>query len=342
MEKVIKKLSNLLINNNIFYTLLFIITTTLILILTSRNIKSKTIYNLTASKETNYNVILNDNSFYDNINPKTYYPTSAIKDYNLNFIYNLKSTQNLNLIYTYNITASIIGKVKNKYGEMKNVWERNFILQEDTTNNVFDNNFLVNKSINIDYNYYKNLVKDYEKNYGILIDAILNVKFNINYNSYNSKYKLENNFKDYIELAIPLTDEIISINENYDTNTINNIKVPTKNNNIQYVIIILLIITLLILIFNKILNTKKTPVQIYRHKVNYILKNYKNIIITVKNKINLSNLSPICLDNFDNIISIAEQNNCNIIYYEAIKDKESIFYAIVNNYVYIYIITKSK
>lgn len=341
MKENTKKIHVLSINNTIFYTILIIIITTLILLLININVKEKTIYSLSAKKETNYDLILNENSFYENIDPKNYYPTSAIKNYKINFIYNLKSTQNLNLIYTYNITASIIGTVNNKDGEIKNVWEKNFILQDDDTNNILSDNLLVNKSIIIDYNYYNNLVKEYEKNYGILIDAVLNVRFNINYNSYNTKYKLENKFEDYIELNIPLNDTITSINENYDSNTISNVKIPTKNNN-QYIIIILLIIIMLIVIFYKKIYLRKTPIQIYKSKINYILKNYRSIIITVKNKLNISDLKTICLNNIEDLINVAQQNNCNIIFYEAIKNKESIFYAIVNNYVYIYIITKSK
>ena len=66
-----------------------------------------------------------------------------------------------------------------------------------------------------------------------------------------------------------------------------------------------------------------------------ILKSYNNLIVTVENEPDISNLKVMNVNKFEDLIDIAEQNQTNIIHYEVVKDKESKFYVIVNNYAYI-------
>ena len=45
------------------------------------------------------------------------------------------------------------------------------------------------------------------------------------------------------------------------------------------------------------------------------------------------------INSLDDLIDVAEQNNSSIIHYEEIKNQRSNLYVIVNNYVYVYIVT---
>ena len=77
----------------------------------------------------------------------------------------------------------------------------------------------------------------------------------------------------------------------------------------------------------------------YQDKIRHILKEYKELIVTVKSEPDISNLKIMHLITFDDLIDVAMQNNVNIIYFEKIKNQKSNLYVIVNDYVYIYIIT---
>ena len=59
----------------------------------------------------------------------------------------------------------------------------------------------------------------------------------------------------------------------------------------------------------------------------------------MKSEPDISNLKIMHLITFDDLIDVAMQNNVNIIYFEKIKNQKSNLYVIVNDYVYIYIIT---
>ena len=83
----------------------------------------------------------------------------------------------------------------------------------------------------------------------------------------------------------------------------------------------------------------KTPEQKYRHNINKILRYYKELIVTVTNKPILEDLKIMEINSLDDLIDVAEQNNSSIIHYEEIKNQRSNLYVIVNNYVYVYIVT---
>ena len=90
-----------------------------------------------------------------------------------------------------------------------------------------------------------------------------------------------------------------------------------------------------------ILKHKSTPEEIYNHNIKRILKYYRDLIVTVSNEPNLSNLEIMNITVLDDLIDVAEQNQSNIIHYEVIKNELSNLYVIVGNYVYIYVVTAS-
>ena len=71
----------------------------------------------------------------------------------------------------------------------------------------------------------------------------------------------------------------------------------------------------------------------------YILKYYKELIVTVNNEPNFSNLEIINVANFKDLIDIAEQNKRNIIHFVVANKLKSKLYVIVENYVYMYIVS---
>ena len=310
------------------------------------------IYNFTAQKDSDYEVLLNQNNFYvtNTLPSGGYYASKSINNYVINFKYDFNAEKLSNLEYNYSITADLIGIVKNIDEQDKEVWSRTFTLldnKKEKKENI--STFNINEKINIDYQYYNNLARSYEKTYGIAIDATLKVHFNISYQIDLSNFMLDTqNIDDFIELDIPITNTVTNIKENYENTTSKSI-IPDsdsfKNIKILYYIIsaVLIIGAILIIIIRLRRNyNAKTDEDLYRHNINRILKYYRDLIVTVTNRPNLENLEIMYIDILDDLIDVAEQNQKSIIHYKEPKDIRSNLYVFVNGYAYIYVVTCNK
>ncbi len=301
------------------------------------------IYNYVVNKNSNYEVELKPNTFYEteNLPAGGYYPSKAISKYKINFEYIFQGDKKANFEYTYNITANLVGTVKENDNQEKEVWNRSYILNENTSDKISNvNEFSVQKGINIDYDYYNNLARSYEKTYGITINSILKLNFNISYLE-AQKQKIE----DTIELKIPLTNTISEVEENYEKTTENSIKPKIEDIQIKQIIYYIFggifILFGIILITIEIIN-KNQKEPIYNYNINHILKYYKNLIVTITNELDLSNLKVMKLLILDDLIDLAEQNQVNIIHYKVPNKEESNLYVIINDYAFIYVVTNKK
>lgn len=288
-----------------------------------------------------YQVLLKDNNFYENkiLLSDGYYVATGIDKYLLEFKYNLNSKKTKNIKCKYNITAQIVGTVANNNEQEKEIWTKNYVLLDNKNIDVQDNLSIV-ENVDINYDDYNNIVQEYEDNYGISINAILKVKFNILYNIEfdNKENKSINDVEDYIELDIVLNNSISSVEKNYENMTKKEVfPISKKNVNVYYIcsgIFGFFAIILIIIVIRK----KRTPEEVYNKKVDYILKNYDELIVTVSNRPNIENYDVMELNNFDDLIDLAEQNKTNIIHFEEIKDKQNNFYVFVDKFVYVNIL----
>ncbi len=303
------------------------------------------VYNYSAQKDSNYEVLLNPNTFYEsqNLPQGLYYASKSIKSFMINMIYDFKADKKAQIEYNYNITANLIGNVNDNNNQSKEIWNRNFVLSEK--NDVQETDIIyVDEGINIDYEYYNELVNSYEETYDIKIDAILKVRFNISYNISNLESGIDiDNIEDYIELDIPITNTVTGVTENYEHLTSKNIMPSIQKENIKiifYIIGAVLIISGIVMII--MMKNKKSPEEKYNYNIAHILKYYGDLIVTVINKPNLDGLKVLNINNLKDLVDVAEQNQNNIIHYEVIENTESDFYVIVNEYVYVYRVKSEK
>lgn len=167
------------------------------------------------------------------------------------------------------------------------------------------------------------------------------MRFNISYKTDLLKYGINSkDIDDFIELDIPITNTVTEVSENYEKENMVNIKPPIEKIKVRvyiyYTIASLFMIACLILSINEVSKNKMTPQEKYEREINRILKYYRNIIVTVNNKPNLADLKMLELSILDDLIDVAEQNNCNIIHYEDLENRIDYLYAIVGEYVYYY------
>lgn len=317
------------------------------------NVKNnaKPYYSYLVKKSSPYEVSLLPNNFYleNSLPAGRYYASKSIDSFIINFKYSLEGNKQVNVEYTYGITADLVGLIDNGDGNKKEVWTRNYVLQENVTNSCTDTyDFLIDKNINIDYENYNELARSYEKAYGITIETDLKIHFNISY-SFNllginlSQDKIEDN----IELNIPITNTITKVDEDYQNETTQDIFL--NNNQLNIIEIIFYILSILFLIdalFVFIIKFKRknkfTPEENYNHNIKRILKYYRELIVTVSNEPCINNLEVMNIINLNDLIDVAEQNQKNIIHYEVVKNERSNLYVIVDRLVYIYVVTSDK
>ena len=287
-----------------------------------------------ATKNADYQVLLKENNFYEDqvLASGKNYASKSIDKYLLNFEYDFQSDKIKSINYRYNITAQLMGTVSNNNEQEKEIWTKNYILIEDKQNKITQNGFKVKENVDINYDTYNNLAREYENNYDISITSKLKVRFNIYYDiEYENKYIDKG--EDYIELDISLTNSVSNVENNYEEITKKE-NYATNKNYIYYVIsgITATIAVVLIIIYKN----KRTPEEVYKSKIKNILKSYSELIVTVSNEPNVENYTVMKINSLEDIIDLAEQNKINIIHYESIKDKENRFYVFVDKFVYIY------
>ncbi len=303
-------------------SILFFIIGTYLIIVNIINNGSNTNYKIIRNSD--FKIYLKDNKFYENnilnINNKyDYYASKSIDKIKINFNYKFNSNKTINIKYKYNITSQIVSNIDN---EDKLIWNKNYNLKEAKEYEINSNTFNINDSIDIDYNYYNLYAKEYDEEYRIKTNQILKIYLNVTF-----KTNLNNKeYSDCIEIDIPLTNTYTSITNNYEKNTI--YKIEKDNNYINYIIGSSFILISILIIFVILLKKEN------KSNKNINLKKYKDIIIIVKNKPNIDNLNYLFVESFDNLIELAIINNTKIILYK--NKKETNFYIILNNYVYIY------
>ena len=300
-------------------------------------------YEYNTSKSSDYYVTLLENMFYESpiMEQGKQYPSKLIDKIPFELKYNFIGSKDANIYYTYNVTAEIIGNVKNGDKANQEVWTRKYVLiQDKPITTIKGKNFNISERVDIDYNGYYNLVAAYEQMQSLALDSTLNLKLNVKYNIDIPETNKQENVEDSVEALIPLNNTVTQIDtskNNTNPKVFSEKITPDKEEIINYIMIaVILFIVGLILIIKNIRSEEKSEQALYQRNMDKILKGYGDLIVTVTNKPDLRGLKTLKLAIIDDVIDLAEQNKCNIIHYETIKNRESILYIIVEKYVYIY------
>ncbi len=308
----------------------------------------KPIYSYTVERDDDYQVLLKPNDYYtsETLPSGKYYAAKSIQEYILDFKYHFYGDRESDIEYDYNITAELVGIVNGSDNDGKEVWNRTFDILEDKHQNE-KNEFYINEKINIDYEYYNNLARSYEKEYGISIDSSLKIYLNISYIIDNIGEDIDKT-QDRIELDIPITNTVTHVQEKYEKlsnqNIIPKIEDLLAKKAVYYLIggICIIVAIVIILIKVRIIKHNRTPQDVYEKNINKILKYYRDLIVTVKDEPDISNFKIMNVMTMDDLLDVAEQNKANIIHYQVIKAKISKLYVIVDDYVYVYHVTANE
>lgn len=290
-----------------------------------------------------YKVHLYDNSFFEEpyLGMDKQYTAKLIDNISIEVLNSISVSKISNIEYDYAITATIDGSYQNDMNSLNNeLWNRRFVLVNHVNkivNNVSRNEITV--PIDIDYQYYKDYVTEFQKQLRLDIDAILKVDLIIDYRFYVEGDKVSK--RQITTVNIPLTDPTFKINVDLPEpiNEITFIEVEQKNNIVKIIGSIILLISsffcgiALLILFYK--DTKKTEFVL---KLNKILKDYGDIIAETINMPNLEGQEVLELKVFTDLIDIEEELKIPIIYYEKVKNKEGWFMLNHGRQTYIYVL----
>lgn len=311
------------------------------------NINGKSLYSYNVKKDVNYKVYLKENDFYDKeyLGMDKTYLSSLAKNISLDFIYSLNSSKKQNMTYDYNIIATIY---VNSANTNENLWEKDIVLLENkkiTLDNT--SSAKIEESVDVDFNLYNNMVKDFRNNLSTPTISYLTVKLNVNHIiDTNQKDKTENQ-NSTIEAIINLNQDLFKVTKKTDgenkVSVTENGEEVTQVNKLQLIMGIIIFVVSSIILLNKIKGKFKfTEKSEYSVIVNKILKNYGDIVAEIVHPVNLENMEIIDVRNFDQMLDVEEELRMPILFYEITRGEEGCFIIIHNNIAYRYILRNKK
>lgn len=288
-------------------------------------------------------VYLNENNYFDEdfLTNQNKYITELIKSIELEYKYDLTLSDfiNYDISYYADATLSIY-----ELDHPENVlWSKEeTLIKKEVKQSGEVTSFKLNENIDINYNEYDKLVKEFVKDYVLITDSVLEVNFHIIMDSKDDKYSDDFDREKVITVKIPMNEQTISITKSYD-NLVNSSIVSTDTVfnafSITYLVLGILLFGLDVFCLYKLFiqvrdnNFRRTP---YQKALDKILRTYDQIIVSAKTKPNFEGLNKIEVNTFEELLDAQEELRIPIVHYESSKDKESIFVIIDDNNVWIY------
>lgn len=293
-----------------------------------------------------YKVYLKDNDFYESsyLNSGMQYVANLIKTVNVKFNYEIHSTKDLNFINEYKIVSELQITEKNDPSSVLLSKKDELVPKKNLT--IKDDNLVINEEVDIDYEKYNNIVKEFKKELGLIVSSNLILTFETDSNSINNSDKFSKSNK--LQIVIPLAESTLKINMNTDkinnTGFINSTDdvVSIDNNPLFIFAIVSSVLTVGIIALDIYLYLKHLNKDPYQTKLNNILKNYDRLIVSGNVNLDESKYSNIiCVDTFKELVDAAENLGVAIMHYEVIKGEKSIFIVSKDDILVKYRVTKA-
>lgn len=299
----------------------------------------KYIYDIDNSVD--YKVLMYPNSFFEEsyLEMDKQYTSKLVDGVDIKYKSLLSVSKISNIDYDYTLKLIMYGNSNEKNNNSEsNLWEKEYILMDKiyNVNNSTSKNEL-EVPIIVNYDYFKNIADQFEKEMRLDIDAYLDVQLLINYRFYVAGDKVEKS--QVMNVKIPLSESIFTIDvESPDEK--NEIIFIERNSKFDKMTIISGIITLLgsVLGFIALVLIQKTENKKseYSLRLNKILKDYGEVIAETTNLPNFNKQNILEIKEFMDLIDIEEELKIPIIYYEKRKNTEGWFFITHNQNTYRY------
>lgn len=328
-----------LVFNGILITLLFFGSIFMLSIANNIDIENKNVLmTYEDNSEVTYTVTTKQNSFYQTstLGMNQIYPASLIDKVNIVYKYNLTTSEKANYNYRYFATATIVINKKDNDNIPSNdklLLTRTYqLLNEVTGEEKYKDTFDITKTFTINYDTYNKFVTSYQNTYNIPVDAYVEVKM---YVQVEDTY-LNNtiNISKAMDVKIPLAMNPVEITVNNPDNQVGTItKETTIVTNSELFItlaVIMLVVSILLFIqeISKVIKSDKQQSK-YIKELNKILTANTEVIVRVKNIINLKDSNIIEVESIEALLDAQNELRIPIAYFETKRNKEGCF-VIVN------------
>lgn len=275
---------------------------------------------------------------------ETAYVTDLIDNIDLNLNYNYNSDSKSTIKYTYNIKG-ILNGVYTRDGEEQKVWTKQYTLKEPTENTVTDKNFDIKENLILDLKDQNKLVRDFEQEIGITVDATYNVILEVQTNTEVDGEQVKNRYTSSLAIDIgKKTTTINGENNKDDTQYVSKeIEQQTEANSTSKVvsgIFFAISIALLYYIKTNTVVINKTRNE-FRLELNRILRLCQDKIVQVSSNLDVDTTNVIDVKDFGEIVKVSEELFKPILYWISPRDDEAWFTVMSNGLTYRYILKKS-
>lgn len=293
-----------------------------------------------------YKVSAKTNSYFsdDDLVMGKEYVSSILDDLTFNVSYEFNSSKVLDYKYDYSIIATLVGNYNNGNKDSE-LWSKKFDLEPETNVNLLDaNSFKIEKSFQIDYQTYNNVMQSFKKEFNLMVDAYLNIDFKVNVKStVSSDNQIDES--DVINIKIPLLGDTTHVK--YTKMGVIDNNIWTTVDDVEQTSVFLKIMYGLGVIFSFILDFlllvkayKISEKDRYEYEINKIFKSYAEILVAIEEIPEHLSLKNIKVSNFKDMIDVNEELHLPIIYFE--NKNEVDFFIMSDIYCYEYIIKREK
>lgn len=315
-EKYVKQQISL----TIIITVLLCLST--FLVLNNFSQEKKEIITYHESGNVNYKVFLKKNNYFEKnyLDENRTYITSLIDHLNVTFRHGINFDKNINGEYRYRIIAQIEANKQNN--EPGNYWTKEFVIKEGKRTNLnHQTSYQIVENVNIDYNKYNNLLKEFTTDVGLpSADGLLKV-----YLIVNSNIKSGDNFhplKKELMLKIPLSETAVEIKVDSPpkekiSQIVNTVEYFSKKYIIKASIGAVLLLISVILIF-KVFRDKRKFEKTHKveNSIRKFLNTYDSIIVNIEKLPDISDYHVINVENFNELIDAHGEIRMPINYYK--------------------------
>lgn len=290
-----------------------------------------------------YKVYLNDNDFYDEkyLNKGMAYVASLIDKININYNFLFKTNKNINIDISYKVMAKLVIESQNN---SKIFFENEYeISKEEVRLLENEKEYIIDKDIVIDYDYYNDLANKFKSQYAVNTTSYLDVYLQVTEkNREDNSYKIDT--ESTTTLTIPLSEQEINIGLNEKTvNEKKQIISESKFvlNDVRFIVfdVILFLFSVigLTLLLKKItiLVNKKSK---YDRYVNKLLRGYDRLIVNVKTAPNFEDYNVIKVESFEELLDVRDNIKEPIKYFVVIEHQKCEFFITNQNDLYLYVV----
>lgn len=277
--------------------------------------KNKTYYvSYHEDSNVDYKVFLKENNFFSNnyLGANNQYIASIIDYITANFDYKLNvDKEGIDYKYKYRIESVVEVTETNTKNSLYSVTDN--LIDEKVFFADNQSSVTISESLNIDYNYYNNLIKKFVSIYD-LEDVESNLIINMYVDVVGECEDLEDgNTNSVVSLTIPLTTKTIAIDIGYDLvdQADEHFMACKKADSTYYIYLVIGIFFVSIasvLFYNlvKYIIITRTAETIYEKELKKILNNYKSYIQKINNDFDLDGYQVLKVDTFIEMLEIRD------------------------------------